>query len=706
MSKLLVIIPIYDSNENITDCIESVLTQTLKDIEISIIVDAAFSKQISILKTYADKDKRIKIIYKKDDDYNTLINHEIQNTNSEYITILETNCIVFERAYEVLYINAKKYNANLIKSYFNSHSDRLSFANINIYKTLEKTPNEVFNINQYPLLLLNIPSVSAGIYSTKSAKAIIYNGDGIYGSFPFLIELFCSVNSIYIVKEYLFTYNLNLKESINNLIQLPINLIECKRTLEKYGILKNRGTFFYIHVLIVFLDYINKIKISNLRKYFILFKDLISEIDNINNIIDNLYFLPRKEKQYLKRFLKSNNYLLIFNEILNRIKKFIFVSYDEDVYNKIILFNLIKITNKPIKLLIETKLSEMIEDNKRQFDNIYKLVLSNSKISNNFYKYLINDYYDILYKEIHHIWYTEGASNELMELYDFFIKNDYFEKNLHYEYWLIYISCLYEIGNKNLAKDILYKYINRYGTKNIHRFLLVSKLTSELGIENESIAKASYIYDCLEENRRNELFENIIRGKKVAIVGNGPSEIGKGNGEKIDSYDIVIRFNNYKVDGYEKDYGTKTDIWLRGPGGRDVKDYSLNNKYLCTGMDCQYINCQIWIDEQFEIIYRDLMKNKKSFCFFAQNYHKDLIREFRNKYPSTGLSAIYTIYKIKEKFNEKLSIDDIFGFSFLENKEKHYMDHYFNDRTDEESKAIGLVHNLNDESIFLRKLFN
>ena len=100
------------------------------------------------------------------------------------------------------------------------------------------------------------------------------------------------------------------------------------------------------------------------------------------------------------------------------------------------------------------------------------------------------------------------------------------------------------------------------------------------------------------------------------------------------------------------------------------------------------------------------MSNKKSFCFFAQNYHKDLIREFRNKYPSTGLSAIYTIYKIKEKFNEKLSIDDIFGFSFLENKEKHYMDHYFNDRTHEESKAIGLVHNLNDESIFLRKLFN
>ena len=108
MNKLLVIIPIYDSNENITDCIESVLTQTLKDIEISIIVDAAFSRQISILKTYADKDKRIKIIYKKDNDYNTLINNEIQNTNSEYITILETNCIVFERAYEVLYINAKK----------------------------------------------------------------------------------------------------------------------------------------------------------------------------------------------------------------------------------------------------------------------------------------------------------------------------------------------------------------------------------------------------------------------------------------------------------------------------------------------------------------------------------------------------------------------------------------------------------------------
>lgn len=47
----------------------------------------------------------------------------------------------------------------------------------------------------------------------------------------------------------------------------------------------------------------------------------------------------------------------------------------------------------------------------------------------------------------------------------------------------------------------------------------------------------------------------------VAVVGNGPSLVGKGLGSKIDSFPNVIRINKFRTRGYENDVGSKTTGW-------------------------------------------------------------------------------------------------------------------------------------------------
>lgn len=47
----------------------------------------------------------------------------------------------------------------------------------------------------------------------------------------------------------------------------------------------------------------------------------------------------------------------------------------------------------------------------------------------------------------------------------------------------------------------------------------------------------------------------------VAVVGNGPSMLGKGLGVAIDAHDHVVRFNNYQVRGHEQDVGERTTAW-------------------------------------------------------------------------------------------------------------------------------------------------
>lgn len=49
---------------------------------------------------------------------------------------------------------------------------------------------------------------------------------------------------------------------------------------------------------------------------------------------------------------------------------------------------------------------------------------------------------------------------------------------------------------------------------------------------------------------------------KFIIVGNGASLLGRSLGSLIDTYEEVVRFNEFKTEGFEKDVGTKTTVWF------------------------------------------------------------------------------------------------------------------------------------------------
>lgn len=65
MSKVSVIVPIYNSEKTINRCVESIINQTYKDIEILLINDGSIDNTLNILNDYANKDKRIVVINKK-----------------------------------------------------------------------------------------------------------------------------------------------------------------------------------------------------------------------------------------------------------------------------------------------------------------------------------------------------------------------------------------------------------------------------------------------------------------------------------------------------------------------------------------------------------------------------------------------------------------------------------------------------------------
>lgn len=106
--KVSVIIPIYNVDRYLNNCLDSVVSQTLKEIEIICVDDASTDNGLAIIKEYALKDKRIKIIKNSfNQGLSVTRNVGVNASNGEYIYFLDSDDLIAVNALEVLYKKCK-----------------------------------------------------------------------------------------------------------------------------------------------------------------------------------------------------------------------------------------------------------------------------------------------------------------------------------------------------------------------------------------------------------------------------------------------------------------------------------------------------------------------------------------------------------------------------------------------------------------------
>lgn len=114
--KISIIIPTLNSAHYLKECVESVLNQTLRDIEI-IVVDAnSTDGTLQILQDYAKSDSRISVIISERKSYGYQMNLGIAQAKGEYIGIVESDDFAKPTMFERLYSIAKAQNCDIIKS--------------------------------------------------------------------------------------------------------------------------------------------------------------------------------------------------------------------------------------------------------------------------------------------------------------------------------------------------------------------------------------------------------------------------------------------------------------------------------------------------------------------------------------------------------------------------------------------------------------
>lgn len=111
-----VVMPIYNASPFLRQALDSVLAQTLKNIEVICVNDGSKDDSLAIMREYASDDARIKIINKPNGGYGQTMNTGIAAATGEYIGILEPDDYLKSQMYETLYNNAKQYNLDFARS--------------------------------------------------------------------------------------------------------------------------------------------------------------------------------------------------------------------------------------------------------------------------------------------------------------------------------------------------------------------------------------------------------------------------------------------------------------------------------------------------------------------------------------------------------------------------------------------------------------
>ncbi len=211
--KVSVIVPVYNVEEYLPKCLDSVINNTLSDIEIIIVNDGSTDNSSKIIAKYQKKDKRIKVINQENCGLGSARNKGLEKAMGEYIAFIDSDDWIEKDMLEFMYNHA-----------FEKKSDIVICSYKNIYNHKEE-------VNIIPDQIINdtIAGKNSRIFNIFSAWCKIYKRDFLnkskvkfvedkvwYEDFSFSVKLLSMTTKIDIINKPLYNYVIRNNSIMNN----------------------------------------------------------------------------------------------------------------------------------------------------------------------------------------------------------------------------------------------------------------------------------------------------------------------------------------------------------------------------------------------------------------------------------------------------------------------------------------------------------
>lgn len=204
MAKISVIVPVYGVEKYLKECVDSILKQTLDDLEILLIDDGSKDGCPKMIDEYAQKDNRVIAIHKPNGGYGQTCNVGLEKASGEYIAILEPDDYIENNMYEELYKIAKENDSDIVKSAY--YDNLQSPAEQRVTKMgFKNAPEGTITLKDYPQILSYHPSIWSCIYKREflnrnNIRFVEAPGAG-WTDNPFQVATLCLANRINITNK-------------------------------------------------------------------------------------------------------------------------------------------------------------------------------------------------------------------------------------------------------------------------------------------------------------------------------------------------------------------------------------------------------------------------------------------------------------------------------------------------------------------------
>jgi len=155
MDKISVIVPVYNVEKYLVRCLNSIVNQTYKNLEILVVNDGSTDNSGEIADDYAKKDSRIKVIHKVNEGLSSARNVGLRNFTGKYVGFVDSDDWIESNMYEVLHKQIFEHNTQISVASFFTATDTISTPRINLVKipdgvlTAEKMLEYVFRLDLY-----------------------------------------------------------------------------------------------------------------------------------------------------------------------------------------------------------------------------------------------------------------------------------------------------------------------------------------------------------------------------------------------------------------------------------------------------------------------------------------------------------------------------------------------------------------------------
>ena len=331
--KVSVVVPIYGVERYLRQCVDSILAQTLTDIEIILVDDGSPDACPAIVDEYAAKDPRIVAVHQPNGGYGRAVNHGISLAKAPYIGIIESDDWIEPTMYEKLYTRALETGADFVKCMFWAYDSTQPEDKQNVLwneperQDWHSAPDGAFKPTEWELIFTLHASLWSNLYRADFLRQIpfIETGSAAYQDFPFIMEVLARANTMSMVKEPLLHYRMEANQGSSTmrkdarLLQMPLMALEARKVLERYGILDQVKEAFFLHAFFANYTFQMNIRKELAQEYFDRTHDVMKPIADYPDFTFK-YFTP-KERGRARKFVKGGSVSKLRHRWKLRLKK-------------------------------------------------------------------------------------------------------------------------------------------------------------------------------------------------------------------------------------------------------------------------------------------------------------------------------------------------------------------------------------------------